>query len=198
MDEVKGTWNHSIATGEDVNIEIQLKRKSDNMYRWHLSRALPIRDEEGAITMWVGVAIDIHDQKTKEESKDEFIGIASHELKTPLTTAKALVQLLQMNLSGRTPSDETLREENLLYAQKAGVSIDRLNDLIGDAFGNCCFFDQLPDLCTGFSNAFPVICFYKDQLIQQCIKRLAIPDNLFVCLRGNAKSSRHVYTLYPQ
>ena len=132
LDELKRTWNHSIATGEDVNIEIQLKRKSDSMYRWHLSRALAIRDEGGTITMWVGVAIDIHDQKTEEESKDEFIGIASHELKTPLTTAKALVQLLQMNLSGKTPWEETSHNENLLYAQKAGVSIDRLNDLIGE------------------------------------------------------------------
>jgi PAS domain S-box-containing protein len=132
MDEVKRTWEHSMATGEDVNIEIQLKRKSDNMYRWHLSRALAIRDEEGTITMWVGVAIDIHDQKTKEESKDDFISIASHELKTPLTTAKALVQLLQMNLSMRTPLDETSHDKNLLYAQKAGASLDRLTGLIGE------------------------------------------------------------------
>ena len=130
LDEVKKIWDHSMETGEDVNVEIQLKRNSDNMFRWHLSRAIAIRDEGGAITSWVGVAIDIHDQKTKEESKDEFISIASHELKTPLTTAKAYVQLLQMNLSVRTPSQETSREESLLFAQKAGASIDRLNDLI--------------------------------------------------------------------
>jgi signal transduction histidine kinase len=131
LDEVKRTWRHSMATGEDVNIEIQLKRKSDNMFRWHLGRAIAIRDEKDAITSWVGVAIDIHDQKTKEESKDEFISIASHELKTPLTSAKAYMQLLQMNLSG-TLSEEKSPDDNLLYAQKAGASIDRLNDLISE------------------------------------------------------------------
>ncbi len=47
-----------------------------------------MKDDSGKITMWIGATTDIHDQKTKEEAKDEFISIASHELKTPLTTAK--------------------------------------------------------------------------------------------------------------
>ena len=125
IDEVKRAWNHSAETGEDFNMEIQLKRKSDNMYRWHLSRITAILNDEGKVTSWVGAAIDIHDQKTKEQVKDEFIGIASHELKTPLTTAKAYIQLLQMGM-------EKTNDKDLIFAKKAGASIDRLNDLIGE------------------------------------------------------------------
>ena len=123
--QVKKTWSDALATGEDFNMEIQIKRQSDNLYRWHLCRASAIRNEEGIVTSWVGAAIDIHDHKTKEEVKDEFIGIASHELKTPLTTAKAYIDLVKINMEKTTNG-------NLLYVQKAGESINRLNDLIGE------------------------------------------------------------------
>jgi two-component system CheB/CheR fusion protein len=125
LDDAKILWAQALATGKDFNMELQLKRKADNMYRWHLWRSSPVRNDDNLITLWVSAAIDIHDQKTKEESKDEFISIASHELKTPLTTAKAYVQLLQMNL-------KESNTEDLLFAQKAGASIDRLNDLISE------------------------------------------------------------------
>ena len=95
------------------------------MYRWHLCRSSAIRNDEGIITSWVGAATDIHDQKTKEQAKDEFISIASHELKTPLTTAKAYIQLLEMSM-------EKTNDKDLIFAQKAGASIDRLNDLIAE------------------------------------------------------------------
>jgi PAS domain S-box-containing protein len=124
-DEVKKTWSNSLKTGNDFNMEILLKRESDNMYRWHLSKSTPILDDEGKIISWVGAAIDIHEQKTKEQVKDEFIGIASHELKTPLTTAKAYIQLLEISMA-------QTNNEDLIFAQKAGASINRLNDLIGE------------------------------------------------------------------
>jgi len=124
-EQIKTSWAHAVAEGESFNMELQLKRNSDNMFRWHLCRASAIRNEEGIITSWVGAATDIHEQKTKEQAKDEFISVASHELKTPLTTAKAYIQLLQLSM-------ESSNDKNLDYAQKASTSIDRLNDLIGE------------------------------------------------------------------
>jgi PAS domain S-box-containing protein len=125
FDDAVKCWRQAMASGEDFNMEVLLKRKSDNMYRWHQGRAAAIRNDDGIITSWVGAAIDIHDQKTKEEAKDEFIAIASHELKTPLTTAKAYIHMLQQSM-------EKSNYKDLIFAQKAGTSIERLNDLIGE------------------------------------------------------------------
>ena len=55
-------WRHSLATGDTYEIEFRLVDR-DGAYRWHLGRALPIRDEGGAITRWVGTNTDVEDQK---------------------------------------------------------------------------------------------------------------------------------------
>jgi signal transduction histidine kinase len=57
--------------------------------------AAPIKDKAGNITAAVVVFIDITERKYLENQKDEFIGIASHELKTPVTSLKAYGQVLQ-------------------------------------------------------------------------------------------------------
>jgi PAS domain S-box-containing protein len=123
-EEIKRQWQHSIETGIDFDNEFHILNKHGE-YRWHVGRAVAMPDEEGKTKTWVTVATDIHSQKTKEETKDEFISIASHELKTPLTIAKAYIDLLQMNL-------QKTSKEDLMYAQKAAASIDRLNNLIGE------------------------------------------------------------------
>lgn len=87
-------WKKSIATGNEYEFEHRIKRE-DNEYRWHLSRALPQKDKEGKIIRWVGASTDIQEIKELEEQKDFFIGMASHELKTPITSIKGYVQILQ-------------------------------------------------------------------------------------------------------
>jgi len=126
-DELKNfqkNFQKAAEKGNDLEMEMRFKNKDGN-YIWHINRASPIKDKSGKIKMWIGTSTDIHDQKAKEHAKDEFIGIASHELKTPLTTAKAYIQLLEMSMAQTNDKD-------LIFAQKAGSSIDRLNDLIGE------------------------------------------------------------------
>lgn len=92
-------WNHSIKTGEPFKIEDR-KRSVDGAYRWHLAHALPFRDNDGNIIAWFGVCTDIEDQKKAMEKKDEFISMASHELKTPVTSLKAFTQIMMMTFEG--------------------------------------------------------------------------------------------------
>lgn len=67
-------------------------------------------------------------QRTREldRRKDEFIGIASHELKTPLTSIKGYVQILERIMA------EMKHEKAKYYLDKTNVYIDRLNGLISD------------------------------------------------------------------
>jgi PAS domain S-box-containing protein len=55
-------WTNSISTGKDFLFEHRFRRY-DGEYRWKLSRAIPQRDEDGKIQMWVGTSTDIQDQK---------------------------------------------------------------------------------------------------------------------------------------
>ncbi len=117
-------WKEAIAAGRGLVVEERLLNKN-NEYRWHLSRLSPVKDDAGKITKWISATTDIHDQKMREQTKDDFISIASHEMKTPLTTAKAYLQLLEITIN---PGNENA----FLYARKAGDSVTRLNNLIGE------------------------------------------------------------------
>ena len=86
-------WLQAINSGEDFILEHRFRRY-DGQYRWQLSRAIPQRDADGKIQMWVGTSTDIHEIKENEQQKDFFISMASHELKTPVTSIKGYVQIL--------------------------------------------------------------------------------------------------------
>ncbi|WP_262147615.1 PAS domain-containing sensor histidine kinase [Chryseobacterium foetidum] len=69
---------------------------------------------------------DVSERREIEKRKDDFLSIASHELKTPLTTIKGLVQILQ-RFTG-----EGLSEKYSDTLNKVAVHVDRLNNLITD------------------------------------------------------------------
>lgn len=120
----KQTWINSISTGEDFKLEHRFLCKDGNYY-WHLSRGHAHKNESGKVLVWIGTHTDIDEQKKKELQKDEFISIASHEMKTPLTTAKAYLQLLELSLDKQ---NDTI----YLYAKKASLAVTRLNELISE------------------------------------------------------------------
>ena len=55
-------WVAALATGQPYETQFRIRR-ADGAFRWHLVRALPIRDPNGAITRWIGTNTDIEDQK---------------------------------------------------------------------------------------------------------------------------------------
>jgi len=52
-------WAHCLATGEDYELQFRLLHGGDRVYRWHLARAVAMRDEDGAIVGWIGTNTDI-------------------------------------------------------------------------------------------------------------------------------------------
>ena len=87
------TLTKILESGLPGEFEIR-EQGTDGIYRWFLVRLQPSFDSKGNIDGWVGIATDIDSIKKLEQQKDEFISIASHELKTPLTTLKAALQML--------------------------------------------------------------------------------------------------------
>lgn len=69
---------------------------------------------------------DITDKKEIDRRKDDFLSIASHELKTPLTTIKGFVQLLERMV----PDNSS--EKFITTLGKVSVYVDRLNNLISE------------------------------------------------------------------
>ncbi|GAA4425696.1 hypothetical protein GCM10023188_06880 [Pontibacter saemangeumensis] len=62
MPIVAAKWEESFEKGTDMQLELR-KRDKDGVYRWHLCRTLPMKDEKGNILMWVGSSTDIHDTR---------------------------------------------------------------------------------------------------------------------------------------
>ncbi len=55
-------WAGAVASGAPYDAEFRL-RGADGTYRWHLSRAVALRDADGDVARWIGTSIDIEDQK---------------------------------------------------------------------------------------------------------------------------------------
>ncbi|HTI60082.1 sensor histidine kinase [Mucilaginibacter sp.] len=84
------------------------------------------RDKNGTPVRLLGTVMDITAQKELEQQKDEFISIASHELKTPLTSLKSYVQLA--HIKARPLEDQTVSG----MLEKAETQVNKMTRMIGD------------------------------------------------------------------
>ena len=81
-------------------------------------------DSEGNPMSLNGTLRDITEQKKEEQRKDDFMGMISHELKTPLTSLKAYLQLLQRMEIG----SENSKQQNML--EKSVKQVNYMNSMI--------------------------------------------------------------------
>lgn len=127
---VLARFTKAIESGEPWEDVIALRR-GDGQLRRHLSRARPVRDANGRIVKWFGTHTDVEDQKRFEEqlasalrSRDDFLAVAGHELKTPLAALLLHVQSLQRaRKSGATPENLGSRLDK---AEGAALRLEKL------------------------------------------------------------------------
>lgn len=123
--DIKKEIKKHISKGKTIELEVRIQHITSQEFRYHLLRMSPIVEGD-RLKNWMGTFTDIDAQKKIEKEKDEFLSIASHELKTPLTSIKAYVQLLDRKLK----LDKHSPEAN--YVLKLQSQIDKLNNLITD------------------------------------------------------------------
>jgi PAS domain S-box-containing protein len=99
---------------------------TEGQLRYIICTGNPQYDNAGNFSGYIGACVDITELKQLQRQKDEFIGIASHELKTPVTSIKAYTQLLESVM--RRKGD--IHEADMMG--KMSVQINRLTVLIED------------------------------------------------------------------
>ncbi len=85
---------------------------------------LGIASIPGSKNEGIGLLVDLTERKKLERQKDEFISIASHELKTPVTSLKAYAQVLAKRLTNKGDT------ESAAHLLKMNNQLDRLTNLI--------------------------------------------------------------------
>jgi len=132
-------WFHCIETGDMWDHEHRILDRNGEI-RTVLTRGLPVRDEHGVVTSWVGVNLDITDRKRLEEQfreqaealgranrmKDEFLATLSHELRTPLN---AIVGWSDMLRRGRLNPNDTQRATDSIY-RNAQAQTEMIADVL--------------------------------------------------------------------
>jgi PAS domain S-box-containing protein len=79
--KAKDAWAHSIKNHTPYEMENLARRASDGMYRWMWIKAIPLKNAEGDILLWVGSITDIHEQKTFAENLEQKINERTNQLK---------------------------------------------------------------------------------------------------------------------
>ena len=136
------------------------ERGADGIYRWHLIRLRPFFTDPGVVNHWIGTATEIDTLKKLQEQKDDFINIASHELKTPLTTLKASLQLLDR--MKHNPLSDKFRH----IVDHANKSMYKMSTLVDDLLDT----NRLRRADLSLNKK----CFILSQLISGCCNHISL------------------------
>ncbi len=125
-------WRRSLADGSAFEVEHRMAHH-DGQQRWVLNRALPVRDDDGRVTRWMGTLTDVHDQKVSEQElkaaarrKDEFLAMLAHELRNPLAPISNAAQLLTL-----APTDPgRVRQSSAVITRQVRHMTDLVDDLL--------------------------------------------------------------------
>lgn len=135
-------WQASLTSGKPFAIEARL-RGSAGEFRWHLGRALPLRDEAGAIIRWLGTFTDIDDQKRSEEARSRLAAIVessedaivSKDLDGHITSwnrgAEKMYrysagEIVGQHISKLSPPDRVHEIDDILRRLRRGESIEHV------------------------------------------------------------------------
>lgn len=106
------------------DVEYRTVSAKDGTIRWVRAIGKLYFDDAERPLRFIGSVLDITGQKMDEERKNDFIGMVSHELKTPLTSMLAYQQILRKKLKGSTD------EFTQLALDKSNQQIRKMTSMI--------------------------------------------------------------------
>ena len=125
-------WKECVRTGGVWDIEHRFRGVDG---KWHpiLARGVPVKDEQGEITCWAGINLDISTLKQTEEAlrkadqrKNEFLAMLSHELRNPLAPIRNSVHILER----AAPGSEQAKRALAVIDRQAGQLAHLVDDLL--------------------------------------------------------------------
>jgi PAS domain S-box-containing protein len=104
-------WQHSLQSGEPLEIQHRFRYHTGE-WRWQLVRGIPVKDETGRVTKWVGTCTDIHESELRKQDA-QFLSDLSEAIRTIdhaddlMTTAIEMIgQYLQLKRCYFAQTDE--------------------------------------------------------------------------------------------
>lgn len=112
----------AVLQGGQPSFTMEYPCASPTAMNWYLMRVTPLPYGRGAVV----AHIDITERKKLEQQKDLFIGMASHELQTPLTVLKALIQLEKKRRQAQGP------QETEDFLTRMELQVNRLTKFVSE------------------------------------------------------------------
>lgn len=116
--------------GEFVErFEYTFRRPGEPVDAWVQATATPLMGADGQITGAVTVFEEVTEQRTQALERDDFLSAAAHDLKSPITTIKGFVQMLERRLE----RDGVLqRDPTLDYLRRISRTASTMTDLLSE------------------------------------------------------------------
>lgn len=104
--------------------EIENRRKNGELYTAYITITPVV--ENGIVNFFVGIERDITEEKIKEKMRTDFMTLTSHQLRTPLSGTKWIIETLQKGVFG--PVNEKQKE----YLGVLDSSNKKMLELVSD------------------------------------------------------------------
>ncbi|HSW40420.1 MAG TPA: ATP-binding protein, partial [Acidobacteriota bacterium] len=122
-ERVKAAFQEHLDTGKSFSEEYRIK-DGKGSFIMVADRAVAIRNKKGKPVRLIGAISDVTERKRAEQTKSDFVSFVSHQLRTPLSGVKWMLELAMDAMDNP--------DEMSSFVQDARISIDRLIRLVND------------------------------------------------------------------
>jgi len=146
LQQCSQSWQQALQTGEGFDIEYRLRRSSDGQYRWHLGRAVALRDAQRQIVKWFGSSTDIEDQKRNQQSLEQEV----RQRTQAVVESKALLTE-EMSQRERTQRELDQQTQKLVRELTDRSEVNALLAKMGDLLQSCTNMKEALSIVLGFA-----------------------------------------------